>query len=119
MGKSIYDHNGTVWYADPMRTKCKFDCYLDPNSGSWPLLVIGPGSPYPGREPTLPLVAGPGFGPARHLGHPARPTRHRPAPPTPAARNTLLRLIRAAPPPPEVTPSVLGVDDRAPRKRHS
>jgi hypothetical protein len=37
----------------------------------------------------------------------------------PAARNTLLRLVRAAPPPPEVTPAVLGVDDWAPRKRHS
>jgi transposase len=33
-------------------------------------------------------------------------------------RNTLLRLIRAAPPPPEVTPAVLGVDDWAQRKRH-
>lgn len=37
----------------------------------------------------------------------------------PTARNTLLRLIRAAPLPPEVTPSVLGVDDWALRKRHS
>ena len=37
----------------------------------------------------------------------------------PAARNTLLRLVRAAPSPPEVTPSVLGVDDWALRKRHS
>jgi transposase len=37
----------------------------------------------------------------------------------PAARNTLLRLIRAAPSPSEVTPSVLGVDDWALRKRHS
>jgi transposase len=33
-------------------------------------------------------------------------------------RNTLLRLIRAAPPPPEMTPSVLGVDTWARRKRH-
>ena len=41
------------------------------------------------------------------------------APLVPAARNTLLRLIRAAPPPPEVTPAVLGVDDWALRKRHS
>jgi transposase len=37
----------------------------------------------------------------------------------PSARNTLLRLIRAAPSPPEVTPAVLGVDDWALRKRHS
>ncbi len=37
----------------------------------------------------------------------------------PTARNTLLRLIRTAPLPPEVTPSVLGVDDWALRKRHS
>jgi transposase len=37
----------------------------------------------------------------------------------PAARNTLLRLVRAAPAPPEVAPSVLGVDDWALRKRHS
>jgi len=37
----------------------------------------------------------------------------------PTARNTLLRLIRAAPLPPEVTPSVLGVDDWALRKRHT
>jgi transposase len=37
----------------------------------------------------------------------------------PTARNTLLRLIRAASLPPEVTPSVLGVDDWALRKRHT
>jgi len=37
----------------------------------------------------------------------------------PAARNTLLRLVRAAPLPPQVTPAVLGVDDWALRKRHS
>jgi transposase len=37
----------------------------------------------------------------------------------PTARNTLLRLIRAAPSPPGVTPTVLGVDDWALRKRHS
>jgi transposase len=37
----------------------------------------------------------------------------------PTARNTLLRLIRAAPLPPEATPSVLGVDDWAFRKRHT
>ena len=37
----------------------------------------------------------------------------------PTARNTLLRLIRAAPLPPMVTPSALGVDDWARRKRHS
>jgi Transposase len=37
----------------------------------------------------------------------------------PTARNTLLRLIRAAPLPPMATPSVLGVDDWARRKRHS
>jgi transposase len=37
----------------------------------------------------------------------------------PAARNTLLRLIRAAPLPPEPTPTVLGVDDWALRKRHT
>jgi transposase len=37
----------------------------------------------------------------------------------PAARNTLLRLVRAAPSPPEATPPVLGVDDWALRKRHS
>src|SRR5437763_16894019 len=58
-------------------------------SGSWPLLVIGPGSPYSGREPTPPLVAGPGFGPARHLGDRARPTRHHPDPPTPIAHGSL------------------------------
>ena len=37
----------------------------------------------------------------------------------PTTRNTLLRLIRAAPLPAEVTPSVLGVDDWARRKRHT
>jgi transposase len=37
----------------------------------------------------------------------------------PAARNTLLRLIRAAPLPPDPTPTVLGVDDWAYRKRHT
>jgi transposase len=37
----------------------------------------------------------------------------------PAARNTLLRLIRAAPLPPMATPTVLGVDDWALRKRHT
>jgi transposase len=37
----------------------------------------------------------------------------------PTTRNTLLRLIRAAPLPPEVTPSVLGVDDWALRRRHT
>jgi transposase len=37
----------------------------------------------------------------------------------PTTRNTLLRLIRAAPLPPVVTPSVLGVDDWALRKRHT
>jgi transposase len=37
----------------------------------------------------------------------------------PTARNTLLRLIRAAPLPPLATPSVLGVDDWARRTRHS
>ena len=37
----------------------------------------------------------------------------------PTTRNTLLRLIRAAPLPVAVTPSVLGVDDWARRKRHS
>lgn len=36
-----------------------------------------------------------------------------------ASRNTLLRLIRRAPLPDTVTPSVLGVDDWALRKRHS
>jgi transposase len=36
----------------------------------------------------------------------------------PAARNTLLRLIRAAPLPPDASPAVLGVDDWAFRKRH-
>jgi transposase len=34
-------------------------------------------------------------------------------------RNTLLRLVRAAPLPPMPTPSVLGVDDWALRKRHT
>src|SRR5690242_17516588 len=57
--------------------------------GSWPLLVIGLASPYPAREPTIPLVAGPGFGPARNLGGRARPTRHNPDPPTPFAHGTL------------------------------
>jgi transposase len=37
----------------------------------------------------------------------------------PAARNTLLRLIRAATLRPELTPAVLGVDDWAYRKRHT
>jgi transposase len=37
----------------------------------------------------------------------------------PAARNTLLRLIRAASLPPSLTPTVLGVDDWAYRKRHT
>ena len=37
----------------------------------------------------------------------------------PTTRNTLLRLIRAAPLPATVSPSVLGVDDWARRKRHS
>jgi transposase len=37
----------------------------------------------------------------------------------PTARNTLLRLIRAAPLPAAATPAVLGVDDWALRKRHS
>jgi transposase len=37
----------------------------------------------------------------------------------PAARNTLLRLIRAAPLPPDPTPAVLGVDDWAYRRRHT
>ena len=37
----------------------------------------------------------------------------------PTARNTLLRLIRAAPLASDVTPSVLGVDDWALRKRHT
>src|SRR4051812_39532965 len=57
--------------------------------GSWPLLMIGLASPYPAREPTHPLVAGPGFGPARHLGDRARPIRHHPDPPTPFAHGTL------------------------------
>jgi transposase len=35
-----------------------------------------------------------------------------------ASRNTLLRLIRRAPLPPEEAPSILGVDDWALRKRH-
>ena len=35
--------------------------------------MIGPPSPYRGGEPTPPLVAGPGCGPARHLGDRARP----------------------------------------------
>jgi transposase len=37
----------------------------------------------------------------------------------PAARNTLLRLVRAAPVPLSATPTVLGVDDWALRKRHT
>ncbi len=37
----------------------------------------------------------------------------------PAARNTLLRLIRAAPLPSGAIPAVLGVDDWALRKRHT
>ena len=36
-----------------------------------------------------------------------------------ASRNTLLRLVRQAPMPPVVTPSALGVDDWALRKRHT
>src|SRR3954451_10820262 len=51
--------------------------------------MIGLGSPYPGREPTIPLVAGPDRGPARDLGDRARPTRHHPDPPTPFAHGTL------------------------------
>jgi hypothetical protein len=39
-----------------------------PNFGSWPLLMMRVASPYLAREPTLPLVAGSGFGPARNLG---------------------------------------------------
>ncbi len=37
----------------------------------------------------------------------------------PTTRNTLLRLIRAAPLPPSITPAILDVDDWALRKRHS
>lgn len=37
----------------------------------------------------------------------------------PTTRDTLLRLIRAAPLPPVVTPSVLGIDDWVRRKRHT
>jgi transposase len=37
----------------------------------------------------------------------------------PAARNTLLRLIRAAPLPSDSMPTILGVDDWAYRKRHT
>src|SRR4051812_23580572 len=62
---------------------------LSSKKGSWPLLMIGLASPYPAREPTHPLVAGPGFGPARHLGDRARPIRHHPDPPTPFAHGTL------------------------------
>src|SRR3954469_2398617 len=51
--------------------------------------MIGLGSPYPRREPTHPLVAGPDRGPARNLGDRARPTRHHPDPPTPIAHGTL------------------------------
>src|SRR3954466_16196790 len=69
--------------------------------GSWPLLVIGPGSPYPGREPTHPLVAGPGFGPARHLGDRARPTRHHPDPPTPIAHGPVPPVRPPGRPPPQ------------------
>ena len=36
-----------------------------------------------------------------------------------ASRNTLLRLVRRAPLPPDATPAALGVDDWALRKRHS
>src|SRR4051812_29642436 len=58
-----------------------------------PLMTVGrpiqTHGPYPGREPTHPLVAGPGFGPARHLGDRARPTRHHPDPPAPFAHGTL------------------------------
>lgn len=35
-----------------------------------------------------------------------------------ASRNTLLRLVRRAPMPPEITPTALGVDDWALRRRH-
>src|SRR3954452_8525662 len=59
------------------------------NVGSWPLLMIGLGLPYPEREPTIPLVAGPDRGPARNLGDRARPARHHPDPPTPIAHGTL------------------------------
>ena len=36
-----------------------------------------------------------------------------------ASRNTLLRRVRQVPMPPEITPTALGVDDRALRKRHA
>ncbi len=36
-----------------------------------------------------------------------------------ASRNTLLRLVRRAPMPPEITPTALGVDDWALRRRHT
>lgn len=38
-------------------------------TGSWPVLVIVPASPHGTSEPDLLLVAGPGCGPARNLGH--------------------------------------------------
>src|SRR3954451_11485511 len=66
--------------------------------------MIGLASPYPGREPTLPLVAGPGRGPARHLGDRARPTRHHPDPPTPIAHGTLPAVPPTGPPRPRPRP---------------
>src|SRR4051794_23109413 len=80
---------GALAARDHRRSGSRTEGLSGSHSGSLPLLVIGLASPYPGREPTLPLVAGPGFGPARHLGDRARPTRHHPDPPTPIAHGTL------------------------------
>src|SRR3954454_20247344 len=76
--------------------------------GSWPLLMIGLGSPYPGREPTIPLVAGPDRGPARNLGDRARPARHHPDPPTPIAHGTLPAVRRTIGPRPQPLRADLG-----------
>src|SRR5689334_9795789 len=72
--------------------------------------MIGLGSPYPEREATIPLVAGPDHGPARNLGDRARPTRHHPDPPTPTARGTL-PPVRA---PGRPRPQPLRADPRGP-----
>src|SRR3954451_5019692 len=70
--------------------------------------MIGLGSPYPGREPTIPLVAGPDRGPARDLGDRARPARHHSDPPTPIAHGTLPAVRPTIGPRPQPLPADLG-----------
>src|SRR3954469_25493923 len=70
--------------------------------------MIGLGSPYPRREPTIPLVAGPDRGPLRNLGGRARPARHHPDPPTPIAHGTPPAVRRTIGPRPQPLPADLG-----------